>query len=98
MKAGLADLQEMYANGSLAKNFGTMDYNQITQDVGAGRCGIYFAPRWGAMVPVVDAVKANPEARIVSAKIPEGMGAVSYTHLDVYKRQGVYNSLWLPCS
>ena len=74
MKAGLADLQEMYANGSLAKNFGTMDYNQITQDVGAGRCGIYFAPRWGAMVPVVDAVKANPEARIVSAKIPDGMG------------------------
>lgn len=51
-----------------------MDYNQITQDVGAGRCGIYFAPRWGAMVPVVDAVKSDPNARIVSAKIPDGFG------------------------
>ncbi|ODR28298.1 extracellular solute-binding protein [Eisenbergiella tayi] len=74
MKAGLADLQEMYANGSLAKNFGTMDYNQITQDVGSGKCGIYFAPRWGAMVPIVDATKDDSNARIVSAKIPDGMG------------------------
>lgn len=74
MKAGLADLQEMYADGSLAKNFGTMDYNQITQDVGSGKCGIYFAPRWGAMVPIVDATKDDQNARIVSAKIPDGMG------------------------
>lgn len=74
MKAALTDLQEMYQNGSLAKNFGTMDYNQITQDVGAGKCGIYFAPRWGAMVPVVDATKNDPDCRIVSAKIPDGFG------------------------
>ena len=74
MKAALTDLQEMYANGSLAKNFGTMDYNQITADVGAGKCGIYFAPNWGAMVPMVDALKSDPDAHLVSAKIPDGMG------------------------
>lgn len=74
MKAGLADLKEMYANGSLAKNFGTMDYNQITQDVGAGKCGIYFAPHWGAMVPAYDALKSDPNAHIVSAVIPDGFG------------------------
>lgn len=74
MKAALTDLKEMYEAGSLAKNFGTMDYNQITQDVGAGKCGIYFAPRWGAMVPAVDATKNDPNCRIVSAKIPDGLG------------------------
>lgn len=74
MKAALTDLKEMYEAGSLAKNFGTMDYNQITQDVGAGKCGIYFAPRWGAMVPVVDATRNDPDCRLVSAKIPDGMG------------------------
>lgn len=74
MKAALYDLQEMYNNGSLARNFGTMDYNQITQDVGAGTCGIYFAPRWGAMVPMVDALKNDPDAHLVSAPIPDGLG------------------------
>ncbi|HIU76038.1 MAG TPA: extracellular solute-binding protein [Candidatus Pelethocola excrementipullorum] len=74
MKAGLTDLKEMYDNGSLAKGFGTMDYNQVTQDAGAGKCGIYFAPHWGAMVPAWDAMKSDPQAHIVSAEIPNGMG------------------------
>lgn len=74
MKTALADLQEMYAAGALAKSFGTMDYNQLLQDVGAGVCGIYFAPRWGAMVPYIDALKSDVNAEIVAAMIPDGMG------------------------
>ena len=74
MKTALADLQEMYATGALAKSFGTMDYNQLLQDVGAGVCGIYFAPRWGAMVPYIDALKSDVNAEIVAAMIPDGMG------------------------
>ena len=74
MKTALTDLQEMYASGALAKSFGTMDYNQLLQDVGAGTCGIYFAPRWGAMVPYVDALKTDVNAEIVAAMIPDGMG------------------------
>ena len=74
MKAGLTDLQEMYQNGSLAKNFGTMDYNQLLEDIGSGKCGIWFAPNWGAMVPAIDAMKSDINAHIVTAKVPDGMG------------------------
>lgn len=74
MKAGLTDLQEMYGNGSLAKNFSTMDYNQLLEDIGSGKCGIWFAPSWGAMVPAIDAMKSDINAHITTAKIPDGMG------------------------
>ncbi|MCM1441495.1 MAG: hypothetical protein NC131_20150, partial [Roseburia sp.] len=74
MKAGLMALQEMYEKGWLTKKFGTMDYNQLLEDIGAGKCGIYFAPRWGAMVPYIDALQSDIEAEIIAAKIPDGMG------------------------
>lgn len=74
MKAALTNLQEMYSNGWLAKSFGTMDYNQLLEDIGSGTCGIYFAPRWGAMVPYVDALKSDLNAEIVAAIVPDGMG------------------------
>lgn len=73
MKAGLALLQEMYQDGSLAKDFITMDSNSIFEETGAGRCGIWFAPMWGAMVPAGNAIKADPDAHIVSAPVPDGL-------------------------
>jgi len=77
MKAGLTALQEMYENGWLAQGFGIMDYNQLLEDIGSGTCGIYFAPRWGAMVPYIDALKSDINAEIIAAKIPDGMGTGS---------------------
>lgn len=73
MKAGLTMLQEMYQDGSLAKDFITMDANSIFEETGAGRCGIWFAPMWGAMVPAGNAIKADPDAHIVSAPVPDGL-------------------------
>lgn len=74
MKAALRDLQEMYENGWLTNDFGLMDYNQLLKDVGDGKCGIYFAPRWGGIFPYAEALKSNPEAEISAALIPDGMG------------------------
>ena len=74
MKAGLTMLQEMYEEGSLAKDFITMDSNSIFEETGAGRCGIWFAPMWGAMVPASNAVKNDPNAHIVAAPVPDGLG------------------------
>lgn len=74
MKAGLSLLQEMYQEGTLAKDFITMDSNSIFEEAGAGRCGIWFAPMWGAMVPASNAIKSDPDAHIVSAAVPDGLG------------------------
>ncbi len=74
MKAGLQLLQDMYNDGSLAKNFITMDSNSIFEETGAGRCGIWFGPMWAAMVPASNAVKADPKAHMIAAPVPTGLG------------------------
>lgn len=50
-----------------------MDYNSIFEEAGAGRCGIWFAPMWGGMVPAANAAVADPDAHIVSAAVPDGL-------------------------
>lgn len=81
MKAGLQLLQDMYKDGSLAKNFITMDGNSLFEETGAGRCGIWFGPMWGAMVPASNAVKADPKAHMIAAPVPTGLGQ---DHTDVF--------------
>lgn len=74
MKAGLQLLQDMYNDGSIPKSFITMDATSMFEETGAGRCGIWFGPMWAAMVPASSAVKADPDAHIISARIPTGLG------------------------
>lgn len=74
MKKALTMLQEMYQEGSITKDFITMDSDSIFEEAGAGRCGIWFAPMWGAMVPAGGAAKNDPDAHIISAPIPDGTG------------------------
>lgn len=74
MKAGLQLLQDMYKDGSLAKNFITMDGNSLFEETGAGRCGIWFGPMWASMVPAGNAIKADPKAHMIAAPVPVGLG------------------------
>lgn len=77
MKAGLSLLNEMYQDGSIAKDFGVMDNDRISEEFSASKCGIIFAPMWGAMGASGNTIKENPKAHIVAAKIPDGMGSGS---------------------
>lgn len=72
MKEALQFLSDMYEDGSLAKDFITMDFNQIFEEAGAGRCGIWFGPNWGGMQPAADAAKNDPNAHVVAAVVPDG--------------------------
>lgn len=74
MKEALTLLKEMYKDGSITKDFITMDSNSIFEETGAGRCGIWFGPMWGAMVPAGGAAKNDPNAHIIAASIPDGTG------------------------
>ncbi|WP_339318903.1 hypothetical protein [Paenibacillus sp. FSL R10-2734] len=74
MKKGLTALQGMYAEGTLAKNFGTMDLTAINKDLGGGKAGIFFAPMWGAMTASMDAIQNDPKAHFTSSRIPDGNG------------------------
>lgn len=73
MKAALQFLQDLYQDGSLARDFITMDYNSIFEEAGAGRCGIWFGPSWAGMNPAKDAARNDINARVVSAPVPDGI-------------------------
>lgn len=79
MKAGLTALQEMYKDGSIPKDFITMNADTIFEEAGAGRGGIWFGPMWAGMVASSNAIKNDPNAHIVSAEVPDGMGDGSST-------------------
>lgn len=74
MKAALTFLQDLYKDGSLARDFITMDMNSIFEETGSGRCGIWFGLNWAAMNPSKDAVKNDPNAHMVAAPVPDGIG------------------------
>lgn len=75
MKKALVFLQEMYKDGSLAKDFITMDSQKVFEEAGSGRCGIWFGPMWGAMQPSTDLMRAGfMDAHVTSGPIPDGLG------------------------
>lgn len=73
MKSGLTFLQELYADGSLIKDFITMDGNAVFEEAGSGRCGIWFGPMWGGMNPAQDLLATTPDVHITSSPIPSGL-------------------------
>lgn len=78
MKAGLIDLQEMYANGWISPDFGTMGYEQVIKDFTTGTCGIFFSPRWGVMSRYITLLNNDIHAEVSAALIPDGMGEGSF--------------------
>ena len=73
VKATLQFLQDMYAEGTIAKDFITMDSSAVSEEAGAGRCGIWFSSYWGAFYPQQNILSIDPDARIVAARIPDGI-------------------------
>lgn len=74
MKAALTFLQEMYADGSITRDFITMDGNSIFEEGGAGRCGIFFGPMWAAMTSSNGTLSQSRDAMFSAAPIPDGTG------------------------
>lgn len=74
MKNALTFLNDLYNEGAVTKDFITMDDNTINEEIGSGRCGIWFGPMWVAMGGAGTLLKDFPEARITSAPLPDGTG------------------------
>jgi len=73
MKSALQFLRDLYTDGSLAKDFITMDSESVFQETGSGRCGIWFGPNWGGMNPAKDAAQNDINAHVVAAPVPDGI-------------------------
>lgn len=73
MKAALTLLHDMYEDGSLVKDFITMTASNVSEEAGSGRCGIFVAPMWGAMNPIYDVRKVQPDAEFITIAMPNGL-------------------------
>ena len=80
MKAALSMLQEMYADGAIARDFITMDSQSIFSETKAGRVGIWFGPTWGAMEPAIYATQNDKNCRIVAAVVPTATGETTKSY------------------
>jgi putative aldouronate transport system substrate-binding protein len=74
MKSALQFLKDMYDEGTLAKDFITMDEQSVFEEAGSGRCGIWFGPNWGGMNPAIDATQNDINCHIVAAAVPSATG------------------------
>ena len=80
MKAALSMLQEMYADGAIARDFITMDSQSIFSETKAGRVGIWFGPTWGAMEPAIYATQNDKNCHIVAAIVPTATGETTKSY------------------
>ena len=75
-----------------------MDFLGLQKEVDRNRIGLLGICGWGGMalndVAMDTRVKAVATSVMydMSRAMGHGVGAVSYTHLDVYKRQTIYRS------
>ena len=74
VKAALTTLQEMYQDGTISKEFITMDSDSVNEDAGAGNVGMWIAPIWGAMGPISNIIKGNPDGHVTAVPIPDFSG------------------------
>lgn len=72
MKAGLKLLQEMYREGSIAKDVITMNSAAVEAETKAGRVGIWFGSYYGGSAQTA-LLKTNPKALLSVAPIPDGL-------------------------
>lgn len=81
MKAALTALKEMYADGSLTNEFITMDSNSVFEEAGSARCGMWFAPMWGAMIPQGNSLKKDINTHIIAVPLPDFTGTGNHKTL-----------------
>lgn len=72
MKQALQFLQDLYVNGAICQDAVTMNSNAVFEDAGSGKCGIWFAPLWGGMIPASDLAKLDRDFCVIAAPVPKG--------------------------
>lgn len=80
MKEALAVLQQFYADGWIAPDFGTHDDPAAIQLFGTGKAGMFFAPMWGAWSAAEPLFGNNPNAEVIAVPLPgrDGYGNAFY--------------------
>jgi putative aldouronate transport system substrate-binding protein len=63
VKEGLKVAAEMYADGSIDKEFAIKDNGKTAEDIGANKTGLFFQPWWAPFWPLSNSVTNDPNAK-----------------------------------
>lgn len=73
MKQALATMQQMYTAGIFDKEFGAKDWGKMSDDIGAGKGGIYFGAFWTPLYPLKLTLDHTPNSDWKAYPIPAGV-------------------------
>lgn len=73
MKEALLKMQEMYRAGIFDKEFGAKDWSKMSDDIGAGKGGIYFGAFWTPLYPLQLTRDHTPGSDWTAYPIPAGL-------------------------
>jgi putative aldouronate transport system substrate-binding protein len=73
MKEALATMQVMYNEGVFDKEFGAKDWGKTSDDIGAGKGGIYFGAFWTPLYPLKLTLDHTPGSDWKAYPIPAGV-------------------------
>lgn len=62
MKAALATLADMYAQGEIDPEFGVKEVAKVAETIVDGRIGMEFGAQWNPMYPLIGSHQQDPEA------------------------------------
>lgn len=74
LKTVLSDLNQLYRNGAISKEFGSKDSAEVAKDVAAGDVGIYFGQFFSPLWPLDDTIKNVNGADWVCYSVPGSNG------------------------
>ena len=82
IKDGLAVLADLYQSGYMDKEFSTKDNSKVSEDLVAGKVGLFFGQHWVPFWPLQDGHNLNADADWVACPIPslDGSPAKSMIH------------------
>lgn len=82
VKAALSTLQKLYAKGIVDKEFAVKDASKVSEDIIAGKTGLFSGQHWQAFYPIPDSVKKNPKASWAVYPIVSSDGKPAKTMLN----------------
>lgn len=72
-REAVAFLAKAYADGLIVEDFASMDGNQASQDVTAGKIGILYGASWNPMYPLNHSVARDPYADWIAVPVPQSV-------------------------
>ena len=96
MKKGLEYMQNLYKEGLMDQEFGTVSWDKYNEICVSGKAGIAFMPRWYASVTLGSGIANNPNADWEAYPIP-GLDKNTPAKPFAYYGSAAYNVISTKC-